>query len=114
MMLLQRRFVNRRKKKGKFVLQFKYFVYICNVIVHGTNKSTERNAPRVEVVTLNYILITINLCSFKPCNSWESGQGKSLEYGETKLLGREIEMVRELLTLKSYGFMNFIRTKIQK
>ena len=72
------------------MLQFIFFVYICNVIVHGTNKSTERNAPRVEVVTLNYILITINLCSFKPCNSWESGQGKGLEYGDTRLLGREM------------------------
>lgn len=57
-----------------------------------TNKSTERNAPRVEVVTLNYILITINLCSFIPCNSWQSGQGKSLEYGDTRLLGGEIEL----------------------
>lgn len=72
------------------MLQFIFFVYICNVIVHGTNKSTERNAPRVEVVTLNYILITINLCSFKPCNSWESGQGKNLEYGDTRLLGGEM------------------------
>lgn len=47
------------RKIGNFVPQFKYFVYICNVIVNVTNESTERKAPRVEVVTLNYILSEI-------------------------------------------------------
>ena len=41
---------------SRIILRFIFFVYLCKVIGQVTDESTELMAPRVEVVTLNYIL----------------------------------------------------------